>query len=125
MSEEKNKLHLPESSLTWSFNPRAGVDAPFHWIVTYYGVDAVMYLDSLMMYSPVQAASEAVKFYWQKQKENGVDASVRNENAQDLMKRYRQALEHSKELKGLRLDEDKLLPPELVYQGEMARPKSA
>lgn len=125
MSEGKSKLHLPETSLTWSFDPNAGVDAPFHWIITYYGVDAVMYLDSLMMYAPVQAASEAVKFYLQKKKENGVDASMRSESAQDLMVRYRQALERSKELKGLRLDEDKLLPPELVYQGEMARPKSA
>lgn len=97
-----------QHALAWSFDPGAGLDRPFHDLVSQFGVEIVQALDAIVLDTPVRAAVRATQVYQTYAARAGVEMdtdSVMRHFAKILRPVIAQA------------DEAPLVPEPAVYRG--------
>lgn len=110
-SHEKRSVGAP-ARMMWVFEPKVGLDAPFHDLISAFGGDIIMALDDIVLDSPKQAAIRATKVFQEFSERVGRQHEVR-----DVMKHIATGIKAAPAL-----DDDALMPETSIFKG-FARPR--
>lgn len=110
-SHEKRSVGAP-ARMMWVFEPKVGLDAPFHDLISAFGGELIMALDEIVLDSPKQGAIRATKIF------QAFSARVgRQDEVRDVMQHIATGIKSAPEL-----DEQALMPEPSVFKG-FARPR--
>lgn len=98
--------------MMWVFQPKTGLDAPFHDLISAFGGELIMALDDIVLDSPKQAAIRATKIFQEFSSRVGRQNEVR-----DVMQHIAIGIKSAPEL-----DSDALMPEQSVFKG-FSRPR--
>lgn len=92
----------------WSFDATAGLDRPFHGLVTLFGNVIIEDLDNIVLDTPLKAAMRATKVFQHYSAQVGRDGETR-----EVMSTFATVMKSNVNI----LDDDALLTPEAVFHG--------
>lgn len=111
--QEIEQEKIKQVDLLWEFDPKKGIDAHFHHLVSVFGRDIVIELDDIVLDTPRRAAIKATQIYNQYAEKIG---------RQDKTKAVMQIMADEIKENQVDPDSDALLPPDAVFKG-FDRPK--